>query len=213
MIRANEKKSFFDLCADHAVLDFVNSLDHRFRKEGPKEWLENYGDLLRFAEESKIIMPHQARRLAHAVRSDAGARALLSARELREAIAGICYAVVDEEAPNPGDVRVLERHFHNANQHRDLQWQRPGKAEDERARLKWDWGRFETDANFPVWILTEAAVNLLTSDQMPLVKACGAETCRWLFLDTSKNHTRRWCNMSLCGNRAKARRFQARSSK
>ena len=42
------------------------------------------------------------------------------------------------------------------------------------------------------------------------VRACGADTCRWLFLDTSKNHTRRWCNMRICGNRMKARRFQAR---
>jgi len=33
--------------------------------------------------------------------------------------------------------------------------------------------------------------------------------CRWLFLDTSKNHTRRWCDMKVCGNRIKARRFKA----
>jgi predicted RNA-binding Zn ribbon-like protein len=43
------------------------------------------------------------------------------------------------------------------------------------------------------------------------VKDCGDPSCRWLFLDTSKNHTRRWCDMKTCGNRMKARRFQARS--
>ncbi len=50
----------------------------------------------------------------------------------------------------------------------------------------------------------------MLSDALPWVRACGADTCRWLFLDTSKNHTRRWCNMKVCGNRMKARRFQAR---
>jgi predicted RNA-binding Zn ribbon-like protein len=42
------------------------------------------------------------------------------------------------------------------------------------------------------------------------VRACGADTCRWLFLDTSRNHTRRWCDMKVCGNRMKARRFHER---
>ena len=208
MTKPGEKPPFFDLCAGHAVLDFVNSLDHRFRKEGPKDWLAGYGDLLRLVEETGIVAPAQARRLAQAVRPDQGARALLSARELREAIAGIGYAMVDGRAPNPGDVRVLERHFHNASQHRELSWHRPRK--DEGAGLEWAWGGFETDAQFPVWVLAGAAVELLASGRM--IKACGADNCRWLFLDTSKNHTRRWCSMSVCGNRAKARRFQARES-
>ena len=43
-----------------------------------------------------------------------------------------------------------------------------------------------------------------------LVRECGASDCAWLFLDTSKNHHRRWCDMTRCGNRAKVRRFYAR---
>jgi len=39
---------------------------------------------------------------------------------------------------------------------------------------------------------------------------CAADDCAWVFLDTSKNHSRRWCDMKACGNRAKARRFNAR---
>src|SRR5437867_266741 len=41
-------------------------------------------------------------------------------------------------------------------------------------------------------------------------RACAADTCEWLFLDRTKNRTRRWCDMKICGNRAKARRFRAR---
>jgi predicted RNA-binding Zn ribbon-like protein len=105
-------------------------------------------------------------------------------------------------APLATDVRTLERYFHSASGHRELRWAQPG--------LQWDWGRFEANAELPLWILSQAASQLMMSDAMWRIRACGAETCRWLFLDTSKNHTRRWCNMKVCGNRMKARRFQAR---
>jgi predicted RNA-binding Zn ribbon-like protein len=51
-------------------------------------------------------------------------------------------------------------------------------------------------------------MSLLTSDAMEHVHACKSETCRWVFLDTSKNHSRRWCDMKICGNRMKARRVR-----
>jgi predicted RNA-binding Zn ribbon-like protein len=59
-------------------------------------------------------------------------------------------------------------------------------------------------------MLAQAACDLMTSGMLDRLRACGSETCRWLFLDTSKNHTRRWCDMKICGNRMKARRFHAR---
>jgi len=42
------------------------------------------------------------------------------------------------------------------------------------------------------------------------VRACASKTCQWFFLDTSKNHRRRWCDMTKCGNRAKFQRFYSR---
>lgn len=42
------------------------------------------------------------------------------------------------------------------------------------------------------------------------MKACRSDTCRWAFYDTSKNHSKTWCSMSVCGNRAKARSFRER---
>jgi predicted RNA-binding Zn ribbon-like protein len=69
---------------------------------------------------------------------------------------------------------------------------------------------FETELMLPVWAMAQSAAGLLTSAAMEHVRACSSPTCRWLFLDTSKNHSRRWCDMKLCGNRMKARRFQAR---
>jgi predicted RNA-binding Zn ribbon-like protein len=61
-----------------------------------------------------------------------------------------------------------------------------------------------------LWPIVGSAAELLASDNLPLVRACSSKTCQWFFLDTSKNHRRRWCSMKLCGNRAKVRKFYAR---
>ena len=61
-----------------------------------------------------------------------------------------------------------------------------------------------------LWPIVRAAADLLTSSDLALVRACSSPTCQWLFLDTSKNHQRRWCSMKQCGNRAKVRRFYAK---
>ncbi|HKD48916.1 MAG TPA: ABATE domain-containing protein [Rhizomicrobium sp.] len=208
--KANSKDSepAFELCGGDPALDFVNTLDHRFREEGPKELLTSYGDLLRFSGQSKLLEPPRLRVLANAVGESAGARALRSARELREAMAALFYARVDAKSPSPEAVRTLERHVHEAGRHKKLRWDQ--SAKNGNRGLAWDWDRSGADEHLPAWMLAQAAVKLLTSDELERVRACGAANCRWLFLDTSKNHTRRWCNMKVCGNRMKARRFQAR---
>jgi predicted RNA-binding Zn ribbon-like protein len=61
-------------------------------------------------------------------------------------------------------------------------------------------------------LLAQSALDLLLAEDTPRLHACASDTCRWLFLDTSKNRTRRWCDMKTCGNRAKARRYNAAHS-
>src|SRR5438876_127311 len=58
--------------------------------------------------------------------------------------------------------------------------------------------------------IVKSAVDLLSADEVVRVRACAAATCDWLFIDTTKNHTRRWCDMKICGNRAKVQRFRSR---
>ncbi|HEY8052696.1 MAG TPA: CGNR zinc finger domain-containing protein [Steroidobacteraceae bacterium] len=202
MPQALEARPPYDLCGGHPALDFVNSLDNRFREGGPRELLADYADLLRFTRQTRLLDTGQARRLADAVNPRAAARTLRSAHELREALAAALYGGVEGRPPPPAAVRTLERYFRGMSAHQELKWERSGPA--------WDWGRAETNAALPVWMLSRAASQLMLSEAMLFIRACGAESCRWLFLDTSKNHTRRWCNMQVCGNRMKARRFQAR---
>ena len=209
MNTAQTRPAPFDLSGGHPALDFVNSLDPRFGAGAPVELLTEYPDLLRLARQSGLVDARQARALARSD-ADGAARALRAGRELREALAAAFYAYVDGRPPPPPQLRTLEHQFRDAAAHRELSWGRAAERAHGGAAVRWEWGRFGDDPELPVWMLAQAAAELLASEAMRCVRACGAETCRWLFLDTSKNHTRRWCNMKVCGNRAKARRFQAR---
>lgn len=199
----------FDLCAGHPALDFVNSLDNRFRTDGPTELLTDYAALLAFARDTGLLEQRQVRRLEEAVSAASGVRTLHAARELREALAAAFYAHAAGHAPPPAVLATLERHFHAASGHRELRWQAAGGNQGG-ARAHWDRARFGRRAELPLWLLSQAAAQLMLSDDLARVRACAADNCQWLFLDTSRNHSRRWCKMQVCGNRMKARRFQAR---
>jgi predicted RNA-binding Zn ribbon-like protein len=209
MSETRQKPASFELCAGHPALDFVNSLDDRFVAGSPVELLTRYEDLLRFMGQTRLLGARQLRALARLADSPAAARALRAARELREAMATTLYGKLAGRLPLPADIHTLERHFLDADRHRTLCWQ-PARDSRGPAAMRWEWSGGETNPDLPVWILARQASQLMTSHALAQVRACGAETCRWLFLDTSKNHTRRWCNMKMCGNRMKARRFQAR---
>jgi predicted RNA-binding Zn ribbon-like protein len=194
-------QTLFDLSGGHPALDLVNSLDNRFRHDGPDEILVGYDELLRFLGESELLDTRQVRVLGKSASGEAAEQTLRSVRALREAAAGVLYAPFEQRAPAPADIKTLERHFREAGQqgHRHLH-----------THITWQWADPGADPNLPLWILSQSVSDLLLSEDMTRVRTCGVDTCRWLFLDTSKNHTRRWCNMKVCGNRMKARRFQAR---
>jgi predicted RNA-binding Zn ribbon-like protein len=187
-------KTTFELIAGHPALDLINTLDWRFRTTGTEELLKTYDDLLQFTEQSKLLTLKQTREL----RRPASERTLLRSRELREALANIFYGSGSSVASRA----TLERYFKAARLRQKLSWK-------QSPRVEWAWPAMEHDSDLPLWVLAMSASDLLTSDAVDRVRACDNPECRWLFLDTSKNHTRRWCDMKLCGNRMKARRFKA----
>ena len=184
----------FQLIAGHPALDFVNTLDWRFRKEGAEELLNTYGDLLRFTEQSKLLTSKQTRELGR-MASDP---TMVRCRELREALADTFYARV----PSVRSRATLERYFKAALLEHKLSWK-------QSPHLEWAWSSAQNHPDLPLWALAMSALELMTSEAVDRVHACNNPECRWLFLDTSKNHTRRWCDMKVCGNRMKARRFKA----
>jgi predicted RNA-binding Zn ribbon-like protein len=191
----------FKLHAEHPALELVNTLDMRFSAEAI-ELIPTYKDLLRLTTQLKLLTPEQSRRLARTVDEKTAQRVLVSAVELREALAAVLYGRIDGSKLAGGQVEILERHFHAAALHRRLVAGDP--------HWDWSWSGVERNAEIPLWMLAQSAADLLVSSDSEFIKDCGDPTCRWLFLDTSKNHTRRWCDMKTCGNRMKARRHQAR---
>ena len=192
----------FQLVGGHPALDLVNTLDWRFREEGTEELLTSYVDVLSFAEQSELLTAAEVRRLERAPGTEQDRRAWLSAvRALREALAEVLYARLDEKKPADAAVRTLERFFKQAQAGRTLRWGGDG--------FEWGWLAAGADHDLALLKLAQSAEELVTGEKIDQLRACAKPDCRWLFLDTSKNHTRRWCDMKLCGNRMKARRFKA----
>lgn len=196
----------FSLVAGHPALDLVNTLDNRFRETGAAELLGDYAALLRFTEQSGLLSAAQTRVLTRRAGKAEAERVSAAARDLREAAASVLYSRIEGGTSLPADVRTLESYFHSARAQQEL-------VATPSPQLAWDWQRSSTtEADLPVWILALQTSELLTSAAINRLRSCQTETCRWLFLDTSKNHSRRWCDMKVCGNRMKARRFQARQA-
>jgi predicted RNA-binding Zn ribbon-like protein len=86
-----------------------------------------------------------------------------------------------------------------------------GSAESDGAeRFVWEWTGLEEHLTGFLWPVARSAAQLLTSPLLPRLRLCADERCGWVFIDQSKNASRRWCDMGDCGNRAKARRFRER---
>ncbi len=191
----------FKLYAGHPALELVNTLDLRFSDQAV-DLISTYKDLLRLATQLELLTAEQARKLGRSVAEKEAQRVLASAARLREALAAVLYARIEGGKIPSAQIQLLEQQFHAAAMHRRL------AAGD--GHLEWSWSGVERQAEIPLWMLAQAASDLLVSSDAELVKDCGDPTCRWLFLDVSKNHTRRWCDMKTCGNRMKARRHHAR---
>ena len=191
----------FKLHAGHPALELVNTLDLRFSANAV-ELIPAYSDLLRLTAQLRLLTADQARKLTRTIDAKDAQRVLASTVELREALAAVLYGRMDGGKPPAAQVETLEKYFHAAALHRRLL--------AANSHLVWTWSGAEQQAEIPLWKLAQAASDLLVSSDAQRIKDCGDPTCRWLFLDLSKNHTRRWCDMKTCGNRMKARRHQAR---
>lgn len=185
---------------DTTCLDFVNTLDWR-NSDHPKELLKSYAVLVKWALRKKIVDEKTAERLIARAEVDPESAqiALNNARELREAI---CQLFVDHIFGRPVNDEALEivnRVLSKSIPRLEIH---PG----DNPGFRWVWlGSSETQDCMLVY-LARSAAELLSSDWLGRVGQCANKECGWLFLDESRNHNRRWCDMSACGNRAKARR-------
>jgi predicted RNA-binding Zn ribbon-like protein len=127
---------------------------------------------------------------------------LKQAVDLRETIYRIFSTITAGSMPNDVDLVTF-----NGNLSRASLRSRIIKTKDG---LSWDWTGNKDTLDWMLNPIIRSAADLLVSDDLKRVKRCADPRCGWLFLDVSRNKTRRWCDMKDCGNRAKASRFYQR---
>jgi len=194
----------FDLDGGHLALDFANTISRREAPDDSRERLTHYGRLVTWAVEAGLSTEKDAARLrAEATRRPrAAAAAMRRAVALREEIFSLFVSIARDERPPDPALRALNAALPGA-----LAALRVGPAE---GKFGWRFVHGEDDLTPMLSPVVRAAAELLTSAELARVRECGSDTCFWLFLDASKNGTRRWCDMKTCGNRAKARRHYHR---
>jgi predicted RNA-binding Zn ribbon-like protein len=203
----------FEMIAGSLALDFINTLDDR-PSSHPKELLKDYSSLARFGAEAGILEPQQLDYFyKHAsLMPDEAEAALLRARNLRDALYEIFSAAMNKQPAPQSSMDVLNENLHDAALHSRLiqhETVETGSVERE-AGFEWRFDDLTSSFHAILWPIARAAADLLASSHVVLVRACSSPTCQWFFLDTSKNHHRRWCSMQSCGNRAKVRKFYAK---
>ncbi len=202
----------FEMIAGHPALDFVNSIDDRFADGGPVELLATYDDLLRFVSQAELITERQFGELKKLEPSLVERNKVLAqAVQLREGLAAILYADLNHQEPAKLALLDVETIFKDAAGYQKLVFKHTNGTQLH-SGFTWEYKGVAKEILSPVWLLAQAANNLLTSPEAGLIRKCASATCQWLFLDTSKNHTRLWCDMKICGNRNKARRFHLRQA-
>lgn len=197
-------------------LDFVNTVDV-WSATGGRAQLRNYGDtplreklvdynaLVRWSQLAGVISLSDANQLieysaSHALDANA---TLGRALRLRRALYRILKSLLQHWEPEGGDIDVLQRELTLARKHERLV-QRDGT-------FVWTWVKTPDLLDQMLWPIALSAGDLLTSADLSRLRQCKSDECGWIFLDSSRNRSRHWCDMNDCGNLDKVRRFRQRS--
>jgi predicted RNA-binding Zn ribbon-like protein len=197
----------FEFVGGESCLDFTNTVGGN-RRTAPKEHLHTYADLVSWGRQAGLLGSGEARSLLLRAQREpaAAAAALSSAVQLRDALYEVFVARAEGKRPPAQHLEVLNRSLSEALAHRRV------VQSGRDFSLGWE---ESDDLRRMIWPVALSAAELLVGNRAP-VKLCGlseTEECSWLFVDESRNGSRRWCSMKDCGNRAKARRHYERAKK
>ncbi len=194
----------------HTALDLVNTVEPRLPVAGRHEHLISPDDLLAWAQRAGLASASDARAVTDAWNAAPGSAsaALTSVRQIREALSAALPALLAPGTAGPETELALD--------YLTLRW----GAAAGRSHLVLD-GRAGAGARLivgssPAFLITDrvacAAVDLLCEADLTRLGMCPPDQhgCGWVFIDRSRNGSRRWCTMDDCGAHAKARRLTER---
>jgi predicted RNA-binding Zn ribbon-like protein len=193
-----------DFVGGYLCLDFANTV-HSYDIERPSDELQTYADLVLWSRRIGTIDEDDAERLlAEATAHPRRANSVLNqARSLRRLVFDVFSSVSDGKDPTRDHLKRLSETWAQAMRH--------GRITTTPEGYKWGWGGSPSAMDRMLWPIVRSAVELLTSKKLRKVRKCVSNDCTWLFIDKSKNLSRRWCEMDSCGNRAKSRRHYRRT--
>ena len=191
------------LIADDLALDFANTESGR-GYPSHQDHLRNPSDIADWLRHTTTITLDEAQwlRAETRARPDFAEDLLSQAIQLRSAIQDIGSAVGHGASPPEPALTIL------ATLHARF-LARASLAPDGES-CQWRWGLRASPVEAALGPIALAAVKLFTECDFIRIKECGGSACGWLFYDTSKNNRRKWCEMEVCGNRAKQRRLKTR---
>lgn len=192
-----------DYVGGDAAIDFVNTVTGRDAM--PRDWLDGYARLVEWAGKAKLLPAGSLRALARKAKREpaAAARALGRAKALREALFDLLSAVAAGRAPPAEALAKLHEHWLDGVRAHELRFERGHVAPVVAVAAD--------DLDLIAAMVAYRTVEFVLPSPADRLRICQGPECSWLFIDRSKAGRRRWCDMAVCGNAAKSRRFYART--
>lgn len=207
MAEKERSASNLELIGGRLCLDFANTVSTRL--EGGREYLTSYAELVAWSQHAGALRADEAGGLLlldqAACHPDLAAAALERAIAMRETIYRVFSAIAAGREPGAADVAALNAVLREALSRLEIVPSGDGYV--------WGWVLDGDELDRMLWPVARSAADTLTSRNLGRVRECAREGCNWLFVDTSKNRSRRWCSMATCGSRVKARRYYRRVKK
>ncbi len=197
--------SQYDSSGGELSINFTNTVNWRGNEQDREDNLATYKDFLLWCFEAGLLTRGEHERLVEISQAQpARAEAALTAiKEVREITYRILRSLVEDQLPAEQDQWLFNDALHCALNHRQV--------EILTDHAHWVWDGAEGDFEAPLWPVILAAAELFVSDDLRKVHTCTNEACGWIFLDQSRNQSRKWCSSEACGNRARVRKFYQRS--
>ena len=192
-----------DFIGGDAALDFINTVTGR--DETPRDWLDDYSSLLSWAALAEALPKRLLSALAVLANQSPGAaaKALTRAKVLRESMFAVLSDSIAGKAPSGEVLNVVQSAWLAGTAAHELKF-RGGHVIRE---LSGEVADLDLIGSLMGYGIVERILPL-PADRL---RMCHGPNCSWWFVDRSKAGRRRWCDMAVCGNTAKSRRFQARS--
>lgn len=201
MLKEEKCEETPELERGNLCIDFVNTVDWRNSKTRKKEMLRDFSALILWSRKNGILEDKTVQILfKNALKQPNKAKQVYEkAIELRELLFRLFSSMETTGQASSHDLSIFNKFLADSM----------GKScclTPSDNGFVWSFCSGTDSMDLFLDPIIKSAADLLVSSELKRVKQCADDACGWLFMDKSRNNSRRWCSMKDCGNRAKAHR-------